>query len=362
MAFSNQVKKRSAKIGMSPGSLVYVGEKKVEQVKITVIDYDEKQYRKKTVENIEDTFPFRDSKTVTWINIDGLHEVQLLESMSRHFDIHPLVVEDILGTHQRPKIEIFDDYIFIILKMIRYDQENEAIEMEQVSLILGKNFVITFQEREGDIFDPLRTRIENGKGRARKSGSDYLAYAILDILVDHYFLVLEALGEEIESLETAVLEDNDPSLIERIHYLKRQLIDLRKTIWPLREVIGNLQRSESPLVTKTINRFIGDLHDHVMQTIDTLETYREMTSSILDIYLSMMSNRMNEVMKVLTIIATIFIPLSFLAGVYGMNFDTSISTLNMPELESPYGYIMFWSLAVAIGVGLLIFFKRKRWI
>lgn len=362
MAFSGQVKKTSAKIGMPPGSLVYVGEKKVEKVKITVIDYDEKQFQKKTVERIEDTFPFRDSQTVSWINVDGLHEISILEIIGQHFNIHPLVIEDILSTHQRPKIEIFDDYIFIILKMIRYDHEEDEINMEQVSLILGKNFVITFQEMEGDIFDPLRTRIENGKGRARKSGSDYLAYAILDILVDNYFLVLEALGEEIESLETAVLEDNDPSLIERIHYLKRQLIDLRKTIWPLREVIANLQRSESLLVSKPIGRFLGDLHDHVMQTIDALETYREMTSSILDIYLTMMSNRMNEVMKVLTIIATIFIPLSFLAGVYGMNFDTSISPFNMPELENPYGYIMFWSLAVAIGVGLLIFFRRKRWI
>lgn len=362
MTFLKKVKKRSAKIGMSPGSLVYVGEERVEKVKITVIDYDEKQYRKKTVERIEETFPFRDSPTVTWINIDGLHEVSILEAISQHFNIHPLVVEDILSTHQRPKIEIFDDYIFIILKMIRYDQKEEEIIMEQVSLILGKNFVITFQETEGDVFDPLRMRIENGKGRARKSGPDYLAYAILDILVDNYFLVLEVIGEEIESLETAVLEDHDPALIERIHNLKRRLIDLRKTIWPLREVIGNLQRSESPLITRAIGRFVGDLHDHVMQTIDALESYREMASSILDIYLTMMSNRMNEVMKVLTIIATIFIPLSFLAGVYGMNFDTSISPFNMPELKSPYGYVIFWSLAVAIGGGLLIFFRRKRWI
>jgi magnesium transporter len=272
------------------------------------------------------------------------------------------VLEDILGTHQRPKVEIFDDYIFAILKMISYNHDEDEIHVEQLSLILGKNFVITFQEVPGDIFDPLRARIEGGKGRARKSGSDYLAYAIMDIVVDRYFLVLEKLGEEIEELEEAVLEDYDSSIVETIHILKRQLIDLRKMIWPLREVISNLQRDESPLIKKATSRFITDLYDHIIQTIDTLETYREMVSSLLDIYLTMVSNRMNEVMKVLTIIATIFIPLSFLAGVYGMNFDTGISQFNMPELEFPYGYMMFWGLAVLIAGGLLTYFRKKRWL
>lgn len=358
----NHTTKRSSKTGLPPGSLVYVGEKKVDRVKITGIDYDKSRYEKKSVERIEETFTYKDTSTISWINIDGLHDINILESISRHYNIHTLVLEDILSTHQRPKVEILDDYIFGILKMISYDHEEEEINVEQISLILGKNFVITFQEAQGDIFDPLRARIEGGKGRARKSGSDYLAYAIMDIVVDHYFLVLENLGERIEDLEEAVLEDHDSSVVEKIHILKRQLIDLRKLIWPLREVISSLQRDESPLIKKATSRFLSDLYDHIVQIIDTLETYREMVSSLLDIYLTMVSNRMNEVMKVLTIIATIFIPLSFLAGVYGMNFDTGISPFNMPELEFPFGYLMFWGLAVLVAGGLLMYFKRKRWL
>lgn len=358
----DQVVKRSAKIGLSPGSAIHVGEKKVEQVKITVIDYDEKDYHHKTVENIEETFPYRESRTVTWINIDGLHETPIVEKVGQHFDIHPLVVEDILSTHQRPKVEVFDHYIVVIFKMIQYEDEDDEITQEQVSLVMGRNFVITFQEEaQRDVFDPLRSRIETGKGRIRKNGADYLGYAIMDVIVDHYFLVLEKLGEEIEDLEDAVLENHNPSIVGSIHQLKRQLLELRKAIWPLREAISSLQRSESPLIEKTTNQFIRDLYDHTIQVIDTLENYRERVSSVLDIYLTQMSNRLNEVMKVLTIISTIFIPLSFLAGVYGMNFDTSASSLNMPELRSPYGYVVFWFIALAVGGGLLLLFKKKRW-
>lgn len=358
----DQVVKRSAKIGLPPGSPVYVGKKKAEPVKITVIDYDEKNYHTKTVENIEETFPYRERQTVTWINIDGLHETPIVEKVGQHFDIHPLVVEDILSTHQRPKVEVFEHYIVVIFKMIQYEASDEEIAQEQVSLVMGKNFVITFQEEaQRDVFDPLRNHIETAKGRIRKSGADYLAYAIMDIIVDHYFLVLERLGEEIEHLEDAVLENHNPSLVSRIHHLKRQLLELRKAIWPLREVISNLQRSESLLIKKTTIHFIRDLYDHTIQVIDTLENYRERVSSVLDIYLTQMSNRLNEVMKVLTIISTIFIPLSFLAGVYGMNFDTGASPLNMPELKSPYGYVVFWFVALAVGGGLLLLFKKKRW-
>ncbi len=359
----HEIRKHSAKIGLSPGSFIYTGEKKVEEVKISVIDYNRQHLEKHVVNRIEDTFPYNDSDSVSWINIDGLHEVEILQKINEHYEIHPLVIEDILSTNQRPKIEFFDNYIYIVTRMMKYDEKQHVINSEQISLILGKNFVITFQEVEGDIFDPLRQRIANENGRIRRSGADYLAYAILDIIVDNYFLILDTLGDEIESLDEKVLENaSDEGIVKQIHHLKRELLFLRKSTWPLREVISNLQREESKLIKKQTIRFVNDLYDHTIQVIDTVETYREMASGILDLYLTSISNRMNEVMKVLTIIATIFIPLSFIAGIYGMNFDTAISPFNMPELGFRYGYLIFWMLTVGIAGGLLIFFRKKRWL
>ncbi len=349
-------KKRSKKIGLPPGSMVHVGEKKVETARISVIDYDQQKLEVKALKSVEETLPFKKSPTVTWLNIDGLHEVNILETIGEYYSIHPLVLEDILNTDQRPKAEIFDEYIFIVFKMISYNNNHDELDIEQLSLILGPNFVITFQEREGDVFDSIRERIQGGKGRVRKSGPDYLLYALMDVVIDNYFLVLEKLGERIENLEEEVLGNPDQSTVQAIQQMKRELIFLRRSIWPLREVIGTLIRDENPLIKKSTAPFLRDLYDHTIQVVDTIETYREMVSGILDIYLSSLSNRMNEVMKILTIIATLFIPLTFIVGVYGMNFEF------MPELKWHWGYPVVWGVMIIISFFMLLYFRRKKWI
>lgn len=353
--------KRSDKTGMTPGAAIYIGEQLVENVTISVINYDRKQHSVTTVSSIEEAFVHDTTSGINWININGLHEVELLEKLAAHYQIHALALEDILNTQQRPKAEVFDDHIFVVIKMIEYNQQSREVEAEQISMIMGKNYVITFQETEGDIFGPLRQRIAAGKGRLRKMGADYLAYTILDVIVDHYFVVLEALGEELEELDEKAMTTSDEAIIQRLYFLKRELIYVRKSTWPVREIIGSIQRIEHVLIKKQTYPFLADLYDHTLQVIDTVETYRDMTSSIMDIYLTVISNRMNEVMKVLTIMATIFIPLSFLAGVFGMNFDTA-SPWNLPELGWRYGYIAFWVITLLTGGGLLYFFRRKGWL
>jgi magnesium transporter len=308
------------------------------------------------VETIEECFPFRDTPTVTWINIDGLHEVGIIEKIGKHFSIHPLILEDILHTGQRPKMEDFEDYIFLVVKMFYYDEKDDEIKMEQVSLLLGSNFVISFQEREGDIFDPIRERIRNHKGRIRMMKADYLGYALLDTIVDNYFIILEKIGEDIENIEEELVTRPTPETLQTIHNLKRELIVLRKSIWPLREVVNSLERGESPLINEATGVYLRDVYDHTIQVIDTIETFRDMVSGMLDIYLSSISNKMNEVMKVLTIIATIFIPLTFVAGIYGMNFEF------MPELKWHWGYFAALLVMVAVAVIMVFYFRRKRWL
>ena len=293
---------------------------------------------------------------VTWLDIDGVHQAEILEAVGAQVNLHPLVIEDIHNTYQRPKVEDYEEYLYIVLKMISWDEDSKEILGEQVSLILGQNYVLSFKEDPGDIFDPIRQRLREGKGRIRKMGADYLAYALLDQVVDHYFLVLENLGEQIEDLEEELVTNPDASTLQTIHHLKRELIFLRKSVWPLREAISSLERGESPLFQSETLVYLRDVYDHTIQVIDTIETFRDMVSGMLDIYLSSISNRMNEVMKVLTIIATIFIPLTFIAGVYGMNF------VNMPELQWPGGYFMVWGVMIVIFIGMLIFFKRKKWL
>jgi magnesium transporter len=358
----NLVKRRSEKLGLTPGSYVFIGQKKQDEIQINLLKYNEDNHEFGFIKNIDEAFDELADKTIRWINIYGLHDVDVLKKIEDHFSIHLLVMEDILNTNQRPKIEIYDDYIFAVVKMIYFDEENLELNVEQISLILHNNSIICFQEKLGDFFNPLRERIKNGKGRVRKSGPDYLAYAILDMIVDNYFLVLEKLGDRIESLDDEIMTNSDPEMAQKINSLKRTLIDLRKNVWPLREVISAITRDEIPYFKHKTLPFLRDLYDHIIQVIDTTENYREMATGLMDMYMTNISNRMNEVMKVLTIIATIFIPLSFLAGVYGMNFDTSASFFNMPELHYRYGYIFFWCLVVLIGGGLLLFFKRKNWL
>ena len=336
--------------------LIKKSTKKSDQVKITVIDYDEKQFQEKEAKSIKECFPFKEQPTVTWINIDGLGQMELIEKLGECYGLHSVIIEDILNTDQRPKMEDFETYVYIVLKMLFYDERNKAIDAEQVSILLGSNFVISLQERPGDVFETIRERIRNAKGRIRKMGSDYLAYALIDAIVDNYFLILEKVGENIESLEEQLINDPAPQTLRAIHDSKREMIFLRRSVWPLRELISGLLRNETKLVKKNTQIFLRDLYDHTIQVIDTIESLRDMASSMIDIYLSSVSNRMNEVMKVLTIIATIFIPLTFISGIYGMNFK------HMPELEWTGGYFVVLSGMAIIGILMLIYFKRKKWI
>lgn len=356
------LKKTSRAAGLPPGTLVHIGEKKTEKAKITIIDYNESQFQEKECKKIEECFPFKDKPSITWINIDGIHQVEIIDSLGKAFNIHPLVLEDILNTGQRPKNEDFDDYIFTVLKMLYYDEKENEVMTEQVSFILSKNFVISFQEREGDVFNQIRERIRSGKGRIRKMGADYLAYTLLDAIVDGYFIILEKFGEKIEEIEEELVTDPTPETLQIIHALKREMIFLRKSVWPLREVVSGLERGESPLVKESTHIYLRDVYDHTIQVIDSIETYRDMTSGMLDLYLSSISNRMNEVMKVLTIIATIFIPLTFIAGIYGMNFNPEKSPLNMPELNWFWGYPSAIFAMVIVAMIMAIYFRRKKWL
>ncbi len=352
----------SKKAGLVPGTPVYIGEKKVEKVKITIIDYDENNFDMREIETVEECFPYKERPTVTWINVDGLHEVSKIEKIGSCYGLHPLVIEDIVNTEQRPKIEFFDNYIFLVIKMHSYDGESKEIESEQMSLILGTNFVITFQEKHGDIFNPVRYRIQNSKGRIRKVVADYLAYALVDAVVDNYYKVIEGVSEVIEEMEEELVSNPTLDTLQKIHIMKREMILLRKSVWPLREVISTLQREETPLVRDSTIIYLRDLYDHTVQVIDTIETFRDIVSGMLDIYLSSVSNRMNEVMKILTIFAVIFIPLTFIAGIYGMNFNPERSPFNMPELNWYLGYPTALGLMAVIGIAMLLYFRKKRWL
>jgi len=350
-------KKRSKKTWMPPGTLVHIGEKTAEIAGVTVIDYNEAELREETLHKIEECLLLKDRSTVTWINIEGIHDVPLIEKLGACYEIHPLTLEDILNTDQRPKVDDMENYIFIVLKMLHYNDQDTDIVSEQISLILGRNFVFSFQEGiQGDVFEPLRQRIRGSKGKIRKMGADYLAYALLDGIVDNYFAVLEKLGEQIEIIEEEVVTDPRPETLQKIHYLKREMLYIRRCIWPLREVMASLAKRESELIKESTEVFLRDVYDHVVQIIDTIETFREMLSSMLDIYLSSISNRMNQVMKVLTIIATIFIPLTFLAGLYGMNFKY------MPELEWPWGYPLLLTFMLTVVCFMLYFFRKRKWL
>lgn len=348
-------RKVSKKTGLSPGTLVHVGEKKAEKTKIQILLYDEHTLEEKDLETVEEAFAYRDRPGVTWINVDGLHDVDIVEKIGNHFGLHPLALEDIVNTQHRPKLDDFEDYALVVCKMISWEGEEDELRVEQLSLILGKNYIITFQEIQGDIFNPVRERIRKAKGRIRRMGADYLAYALIDAIVDNYFVVLENMGEEIESLGEDVLDSPNPEILHAIHRLKRELIVMRKSVWPLREIVAALEKADSGLVNKRTLVFLRDVSDHTIQVIDTVGTFRDMVTGMLDVYLSSVSNRMNQVMKVLTIIATIFIPLTFIAGIYGMNFEY------MPELKWRLGYPLVWLVMIVLALCMLIFFRRRNW-
>jgi magnesium transporter len=356
MATNRKIKRHSKKAGLPPGTLVHIGEEKTEQIRIALIDYNEQNFQERVLEKVEECFPFKEMPTVTWINIDGLHSIETIEKIGKNFELHPLILEDILNTGQRPKCEDYENCLFMVLKMLTYNDESNSIQPEQVSFVLGQNFVISFQEAVGDVFEQIRDRIRNAKGRIRKMSADYLAYALTDAIVDNYFLILEKMGEQIESMEEELIAKPSDKTVRMIHSLKRELIFLRKSVWPLRELINSLQKTESSLIMDSTEPYLRDVYDHTIQVIDTVESLRDMVSGMLDIYLSSISNRMNAVMKVLTIIATIFIPLTFVAGIYGMNFKY------MPELEWKWGYLAVLIVMVIIGICMLIYFRRKKWL
>ncbi len=350
------MQRRSRKTGLPPGTLIYTGEQRVDSIRITFMDYEGSHIQEKQVASVDECLNFSATPTVTWINVDGLHDVSIIEKLGKAFELHPLILEDVLSTGQRPKFEDYEKNLFIVLRMLSFSDDHQAVESEQVSLVVGSNFVLSFQERVGDVFDFVRDRIRNSKGRIRKLGPDYLAYALVDAIVDSYFAVLEKLGERIEDLEEELVNDPDQNTLQQIHLLKREMITLRRSIWPLRELVSGLERTESPLIAESTSVYLRDLYDHTVQIIDTIESFRDMVSGMLDIYLSSLSNRMNAVMKVLTIIATLFIPLTFIAGVYGMNFK------HMPELDKWWGYPAFWLVCITITIVMVVFFRRKKWL
>lgn len=362
------IKRRSKKTGLPPGTLVHVGERKAELMALSVFVYDDSASEEREVSTVEECLALRGTRTVTWINVTGLHDVDVIEKLGEGFGIHPLVLEDILNTDQRPKMEDYDSYLFLVLKMIYYGNggegeasgsigignTDEEISIEQVSLILGPGYVISFQESREDVFEHVRGRIRSAKGRIRKMGADYLAYALVDAVVDNYFAVLEKSGEWIEEVEEDLMASPSPETLADIHALKRDMILLRKSISPLREVIGGMEKGGG-LIEDSTRPYFRDIYDHVIQAVDSIETYRDMLSGMLDIYLSSVSNRMNEVMKVLTVIATIFIPITFIAGVYGMNFKV------MPELGWRWGYPLTLLVMFMVALFMIFYFRKKRW-
>ncbi|MBS3992848.1 MAG: magnesium/cobalt transporter CorA [Bacteroidetes bacterium] len=352
MKEKSQVSKKS---GLPPGTLVHIGKKRANKVKISVIDYTETSFHEFECEAIEDVFAYKEKDSVSWINIDGIHNTNIIDIVGSNFGHHPLLLEDIVNTLSRPKLEEFDDYLFITLKMLGISENQKSIVEEQVSFILGKNYVISFQEQPGDIFDSIRMRIKESKGNIRKRKTDYLFYRLLDTVVDHYFFIVEHLSERIEQLEDIVLKTQTPEILHEIQDLKTELIQLRKSISPLREAVGTIQKDEIKLIHKNTLHYFNDVNQNLLQVAESIDIYREMTKNLMDLYQSGINNKMNQVMQILTVIATIFIPLTFIVGIYGMNFEY------MPELKWRYGYFTTWGIMVLIVLLMLRFFKRKNW-
>jgi magnesium transporter len=348
--------KAARKAGLPPGTLVYTGDQKLEKATIDVIDFDQEGVRELESTTVEGCLPFKESPTVTWMNVTGLHDIELTQTLGDRFDLHPLLLEDVLSTGQRPKFEDFGDLVFLVLKTLHAGDDPGQIVSEQISVIVGRNYVITFQEIQEDPFERVRERIRSGKGRIRTMGADYLAYALVDAVVDNYFVVLEKLGDVIERLGEQAVSDPEPDTLHAINTIKHELSNLRRSVWPLREVISGVQHSESDLFSERTEIYLRDVYDHTIQVVETIETFRDIAAGMFDTYLSSVSNRMNEVMKVLTIIATIFIPITFVAGVYGMNFH------RMPELAWSWGYPAALFLMLVIALVMVAYFKRKRWL
>lgn len=348
--------KNKTKTGLPPGSLVFTGITREHQVQSELIKYSTDSYIEENYDsidllNISDTL-----NEIHWININGVHNTEIIREIGEKFNIHKLVLEDVLNTHQRPKVDFYNEHIFVVLKMLVYDKNKKSIDGEQVSIIVGKNYLISFQEKDGDVFEPLRKRIKTSSGKIRTLGTDYLLFAIMDIIVDNYFILLENLGEEVEKYETELIDNANKDILNRIYYLKRENLLLRNAVWPVRELVSQFEKTDSLLIKKKNIIYYRDLYDHTIQVIDNVEIYRDLLSGLIELYYTNTGNKTNEVMKVLTIISTIFIPLTFIAGIYGMNFKY------MPELEWHWAYFGVWGLMIILFIGMMWFFKRKKWL
>ncbi|MDT0649003.1 magnesium/cobalt transporter CorA [Autumnicola edwardsiae] len=348
--------KSTRALNQAPGTMTYVGHKETKETLLEVIDYNRENYQRFTSKSLEDAFKFEEEKNITWINIDGLNNTSEIEKLGKYYDLHPLILEDIVNTGQRPKIDEYPEYIFIVAKMLYYNADG-TINNEHLSMVVGKDYVLTFQEAGGDVFDGLRERIKSGKGRVRNSGADYLMFALLDAIIDNYFAVVDDISDKIEIFEDRIFQArSDENLVLEIQDLKRTILRIRRAVFPLREVVTRLLKVNHEIIEEKTESYIRDLHDHMIQISENIDLYREMIRSLLDMYMSTISNKMNEVMKVLTIMASIFIPLTFIAGIYGMNFEY------MPELQWKYSYFVLWGIMLLLFAGMLIYFKRKKWL
>jgi magnesium transporter len=345
---------RTKKSFQPPGTIENAHTLRQDNVVITVIEFNEQSITEKVLTDISECLAYKNTPLTTWINIDGIHNIKAVEKIGALFGIHPLTLEDIVNTDQRPKFEDYENYLVVVMKMLYYDI---ALHGEQLTIILMENLVITFQEIHGqDAFTPIRKRLHDGNGRVRRYGADYLCYALMDAIVDSYFNILEKIGNKIEDIDEILITNPSPNTIEILHDLKREMIHLRKAVWPVQDLLISFQRSETLLIKSTTDLYLRDISDHSVRVIETVENYRDLISSMMDVYLSSLSHKMNEVMKVLTIMSSIFIPVTFIAGVYGMNFDF------MPELHSVYGYVITWIVMLTVMISLAIYFKRKKWL
>ena len=351
-----KIKKQSVKTGLPPGTLVYIGDERKDKISITEFIYNEQNYSENKIKDISkyrvDTLS---EASNVWVNVNGVYDVDIISKVGQKFNLHSLILEDVVNTNQRPKTEVFTNSIFTTIKMFYTNHTTGKITWEHLSIILGKNNVVTFQEKPGDVFDVIRERIRSKAGKVRSMKADYLYFALFDAVIDNYFVVLEKMGEKIESIEQEIISNSKNHMAKNIYDIKKELNFLKKSCWPVRESLNLLLREENALISKEINMYLRDLYDHIIQVIDIIETYRDNLSGLMDIYLSLTGNRMNSIMKVLTIISTMFIPLSFLAGLYGMNFKV------MPELQYKYGYFILLGVMAAIVSGMLYFFKKKKW-
>jgi len=343
-------------IGQVPGELIYTGQKETNILCIDTFDYNLDHVEEKELNSVDEAFIYKVTDSVTWININGLNNILDIEKIGKNYDLHPLIMEDIVNTTQRPKIDEYETYLFVVLKMLYYDKDEKVVS-EQVSFVLGNNYVLTFQEADGDVFDGVRNRLRQKKGRIRGLGADYLLYALIDAVADHYFTIIETMGNKIEDLEDNLFTgQSQQEISQQIQDLKREVLKVRRAIFPLREIINRIEKTDSELIhPKTLNYF-RDIYDHIIQISENIDIYREMIWGLMDMYMTTISNKMNEVMKVLTIIATIFIPLTFIAGIYGMNFE------NIPELKYENGYFVLWVIMIVLFIAMLLYFKRKKWL